>query len=140
MGKITHGKYHLTVRLKTELLYNQLKMLLYIKELIFKKISYDRLIDFLNCCIYLFLITSWIGFTGGSNNNHRGAAVEPLCLPRNPEWGIYTNGHDGYRNYIHGAEYETGSFRGYMKTVHNHDVPCAVCLVHQRSVIKMFPG
>lgn len=99
-------------------------MLLYIKELIFKKSSYDRLIDFLNCCIYLFLITSWIGFTGGSYNNHRGATVEPLCLPRNPECGIYTDGHDGYRNYIHGAEYETGSFRGYMKTVHNHDVPC----------------
>lgn len=91
--------------------------------------------------LYLFIfITSCKGFTGGSYHNHKGAAVEPLCLPRNPEWGMYTDGHDGYRNYIHGAEYESGSFRGYMKKVHNNGVPCAVCLVRQRSVINMFPG
>lgn len=91
--------------------------------------------------LYLFIfITSCKGFTGGSYHNHNGAAVEPLCLPRNPEWGIYIDGHDGPKNYIHGAEYETGSFRGYIKSLQNHDVPCAVCLVRQKSVIMMFPG
>lgn len=33
----------------------------------------------------------------------------------------------------------TGSFRGYLKTVHDHDVTCVVCLVCQRSVVQMFP-
>lgn len=83
---------------------------------------------------------SCVGLTGGSYYTNKGAAVEPLSLPRNPEWGIYIDGHDGQKNYIHGAEYETGSFRGYIKSLQNHDVPCAVCLVRQKSVIMMFPG
>ena len=39
-----------------------------------------------------------------------------------------------------GAEYETETISGYMSTLHDHDVPCAVCLVRKRSVVKMFPG
>lgn len=31
----------------------------------------------------------FIGFVGGSQYTHTGAAVEPLCLPRKPEWGNY---------------------------------------------------
>lgn len=80
------------------------------------------------------------GFTGGSRYTDQGAAVDPLCLPKNPEWGIYTDGHDGYRNYVYGTEYETQTFKGNIKTVHDQDVPCAVCLVHQRSVVQMFPA
>lgn len=48
---------------------------------------------------------------------------------------MYIYGHDGPKNYTHGAEYETGPFRGYMKTLHNHDVPCAVCLVEKLNII-----
>lgn len=81
-----------------------------------------------------------VGFTGGSNYGHNGAAVEPLCLPRNPEWGLYTDGHEGYKAYVYGAEYETETFKGNIQTLHNHDIPCAVCLVRQRSVVQMFPG
>lgn len=47
------------------------------------------------------------GFTGGSFYGHKGAAVEPLCLPTNPEWGIYIDGYDGSKAYVYGAEYET---------------------------------
>ncbi|XP_052704570.1 uncharacterized protein LOC128180488 isoform X2 [Crassostrea angulata] len=78
--------------------------------------------------------------TGGSHFNHKGAAVEPLCLPRDPEWGMYTDGYDGDKNYVYGAEYETQTFKGNIKTVHNHDVPCAVCLVRRKSVVQMFPA
>lgn len=81
-----------------------------------------------------------VGFAGGSQCSHKGAAVEPLCLPRNPEWGMYTDGHEGYKSYVYGAEYETESFKGNIQTLHDHDVPCAVCLVRQRSVVQMFPG
>ena len=80
------------------------------------------------------------GYTGGSSHIHTGAAVEPLCLPRDPEWGIYWDGTEGAKNYVYGAEYETSTLSGYMATLHNHDVPCAMCLVRNRSVVKMFPG
>lgn len=73
------------------------------------------------------------GFTGGSSAGHSGAAVEALCLPRNPEWGSYWDGVQGNKAYVYGA----GS---YMRKVHDHDVPCAVCLVHDRSVLRVFPG
>lgn len=92
---------------------------------------------------YSFIILSFIfdkGFTGGSFYDHKGAAVEPLCLPRNPEWGMYIDGYDGSKAYVYSAEYETYTFKDYIKSLHNHDVPCAVCLVRQRSVVQMFPG
>lgn len=82
----------------------------------------------------------FVGFTGGSYYTYKGAAVEPICLPRNPEWGMYTDGNDGSKNYVFGAEYRTLSLTGNIKRIHNHDVPCAVCLIRQRSVVQMFPG
>lgn len=53
---------------------------------------------------------------------------------------MYTDGHEGYKAYVYGAEYETETFKGNIQTLHNHDIPCAVCLVRQRSVVQMFPG
>lgn len=85
--------------------------------------------------LILFVFNSYAGFTGGSHYGHKGAAVEPLCLPRNPEWGLYNDGLNGTKSYVYGAEYKTGSFRGYIKTVDSHDVPCALCLVRHRSVV-----
>ncbi|XP_048748091.2 uncharacterized protein LOC125660325 [Ostrea edulis] len=77
------------------------------------------------------------GFVGGSHSYHSGAAVEPLCLPRDPEWGLYNNKVDRYRGLVYGAEYETNSF---FRHISNHDVPCAVCLSHGRSVVEVFPA
>ncbi|XP_062580640.1 uncharacterized protein LOC134242556, partial [Saccostrea cucullata] len=80
------------------------------------------------------------GYTGGSHYSHNGAAVEPLCLPRDPEWGIYRDGNEGSKAYVYGAEYETNTFTGHVTSLHDHDVPCAVCLVPNRSVVKVFPA
>nr|XP_011421552.2 uncharacterized protein LOC105324200 [Crassostrea gigas] len=80
------------------------------------------------------------GYTGGSWYDHKGAAVDPLCLPRDPEWGIYSDGDNGGRAFVHGAEYQTHSSPGYLRTLYQHDVPCAVCLRRNRSVVKMFPA
>uniref|UniRef100_K1R6D8 Short-chain collagen C4 n=1 Tax=Magallana gigas TaxID=29159 RepID=K1R6D8_MAGGI len=80
------------------------------------------------------------GYVGGSLFSHTGAAVEPLCLPRNPEWGDYRDETDGAKAYIYGAEYQTGDSAGKLIKLHDHDVPCAVCLVRNRSVVKMFPA
>lgn len=70
----------------------------------------------------------------------QGAAVDPLCLPRDPEWGVYRDGVDKFRASVYGAEYETNTAVGILPTVHMHDVPCAVCLLHSTSIVKMFPG
>lgn len=81
-----------------------------------------------------------VGYVGGSHYSHSGGAVEPLCLPRNPEWGIYKDGTKGGKAYIYGAEYETSELTRYMRKLHDHDVPCAVCLRRNKSAVKMFPG
>ena len=80
------------------------------------------------------------GFAGGSYHTNSGGAVDPLCLPRDPELGMYRDGTDGYKSYMYGAEYQTHKFNDYLSSFHNHDVPCAVCLTRNRSVVKMFPG
>lgn len=99
-----------------------------------------ELLNFQTVVFIFSFITPCAGYTGGSHYSHKGAAVEPLCLPRNPEWGMYTGGYDGLKNYVYGAEYKTKTFTGYIQTIHDHDVPCAVCLVRQRTVVQMFPG
>ncbi|XP_034318267.2 uncharacterized protein [Magallana gigas] len=80
------------------------------------------------------------GYTGGSWYSNKGAAVDLLCLPRDPEWGIYTDGDDDSRARVYGAEYETQASPGYIRTFYQHDVPCAVCLLRNKSVVKMFPA
>lgn len=86
------------------------------------------------------LLTNRLGYIGGSSAGHSGAAVEPLCLPRDPEWGIYRDGTDGYKAYVYGTEYETRTAPGSLTTLQDHDAPCAVCLVRNRSIVRMFPG
>ncbi|XP_065924104.1 uncharacterized protein [Magallana gigas] len=80
------------------------------------------------------------GYVGGSHFNNRGAAVEPLCLPRNPQWLRYRDGIENERAYVHGAEYETRTSSGGLRGVHDQDVPCAVCLKRKRFVVNMFPA
>ncbi|XP_062618603.1 uncharacterized protein LOC134280200 [Saccostrea cucullata] len=80
------------------------------------------------------------GYAAGSHYTHKGAAVDPLCLPRNPEWGEYIDGHDGSKAFIYGAEYETSGFTSRFNPYQDQDVPCAICLFKKRSVVQMFPG
>lgn len=82
-----------------------------------------------------------LGYTGSSWPDHKGSAVD-LCLPRDPEWGGggYSDGNDGNKAYVFGAEYETDTSPKNLLKLHDHDIPCAVCLRRNRSVIKMFPG
>lgn len=90
-------------------------------------------------CYYIFF--SFLeGYTGGSWYTNKGAAVDALCLPRDPEWGNYRDGTDGDKAYVLGAEYQTYDSLGNLRKLHNHDVPCAVCFRRNRSVVRMFPG
>lgn len=80
------------------------------------------------------------GYTGGSWYTNKGAGVDTLCLPRDPEWGNYRDGTDGHKAYVFGAEYQTYDSLGNLRKLHDHDVPCAVCFRRNRSVVRMFPG
>lgn len=56
------------------------------------------------------------GYTGGSWHDHKGAAVDPLCLPRDPEWGIYSDVSDEGKAFVYGAEYQTFDSPEYLRT------------------------
>lgn len=66
--------------------------------------------------------------------------VDILCLPKDPEWGEYTDGTNGDKAYVYGAEYETATSPGKQHSLYQHDVLCAVCLFKNGSVVNMFPG
>ena len=80
------------------------------------------------------------GYAGGSHYTHAGGAANYLCLPKDPTWSHYKDGHDG-GHLIYGTEYEFGSrAREYFdKDLHNQDVPCAVCKT-KRSNVLMIPA
>jgi len=79
------------------------------------------------------------GRAGGADRL-QGGGTGPLCLPPNPNYLPSING-DQDRSYMHGAEYWTPTDSG--SHIHgrlNHDVPCAVCYVSQRSSVYMVPA
>ncbi|KAK3099862.1 hypothetical protein FSP39_010861, partial [Pinctada imbricata] len=81
------------------------------------------------------------GYVGGSYWTHKGAAVDYLCMPKNPDWNYeYTNGTSGYKGYVFGAEYETYNYIGIGKSDHNYDVPCAVCRTVGSTSVLAVPG
>ena len=54
---------------------------------------------------------------------------------------IYEKHHSGgRRSRIYGAEYQTHSDGIYPNSLHDHDVPCAVCHVTTRASQMMIPG
>ncbi|KAK3091479.1 hypothetical protein FSP39_020140 [Pinctada imbricata] len=61
-------------------------------------------------------------------------------MPKDPEWGIYTDGTDGDKAFLHGAEYEFSTLTDSRKSLHNNDVPCAVCKVNGRSASMLLPA
>lgn len=81
-----------------------------------------------------------VGFVSGSFLTTNGGAADPICLPSDPEWGIYKDRVEGYKAEVYGAVYKTNDFNNNFRGMHGHPVPCAMCLVRNRSVVKMFPG
>ncbi|KAK3084212.1 hypothetical protein FSP39_010144 [Pinctada imbricata] len=61
-------------------------------------------------------------------------------MPTDPEWGLHTDGSEGDKAYLYGAEYEFYSVKDSRKSLEDHDVPCAVCKVNKRSSIMMLPA
>ena len=84
------------------------------------------------------------GITAGSHYTHSGGGSNYLCMPRDPEWGKTTPGFQS-GGHLYGAEYEIPSSndpfsKANAQSLHDNDVPCAVCHVASRSTKLMIPA
>ncbi|XP_078619150.1 uncharacterized protein LOC144886395 [Branchiostoma floridae x Branchiostoma japonicum] len=82
------------------------------------------------------------GIAGGTHYSHSGGGANYVCLPKDPEWGVFTDGNQGSA-YMYGAEYQVDEFGNSPfqgASVYDHDVPCAVCHVASRGSKLMIPA
>ncbi|XP_074630062.1 uncharacterized protein LOC141888906 [Acropora palmata] len=81
------------------------------------------------------------GIMGGEHYTHYGGGSQYLCLPRNPKYDKYQNGHQS-AGYVYGTEYEVSQYNGnpFARNLHDHDAPCAVCFVQSRGSMLMMPA
>ena len=85
----------------------------------------------------------YAGRAAGSHYSEQGGGANYLCLPEEPQYSTYTAGTQTGRAYLYGAEYQTGQGTGYngpLISVHDHDVPCAVCYTSARGTVVMIPA
>ena len=78
---------------------------------------------------------------GGELYGHPGGGANYLCLPHNPKYDKYKNGHQT-SGYVYGTEYEVGDYNGdpFKRNLENHDAPCVVCFVKSRGSMLMMPA
>ena len=77
---------------------------------------------------------------GGPSYNHPGGGSNPQCLPLDPNFLTPISGSQT-RALIYGAEYETNTdSNSYLHGRHDHDVPCAICHVSNRTAVYMVPA
>jgi len=82
--------------------------------------------------------TIYSGVVAGSWFQHEEAAVDPLCLPPNPQ---YLKTQPGYQAYVtlYGAEYQTHSPSPLEQSL-NRNIPCALCQAYGRTNKIMIPS
>ena len=82
-----------------------------------------------------------LGIMGGEFYTHPGGGANYLCLPHNPKYDKYQDGHQ-YAGYMYGTEYEVSSYSGvpFKRSLHDHDAPCVVCFVKSRGSMLMMPA
>ena len=79
------------------------------------------------------------GRAGGSHYQHAGAA-NYLCMPNNPQYSSYAPGVQG-KNYVYSTEYQLhDAGLPIFCSMHDHNVPCAVCSVQVRGRLLMIPA
>ena len=78
----------------------------------------------------------YAGRAGGSHYSTLGGASNYLCMPNDPEYGIYTSGVQSWSN-VDGVEMQSRD--GPLRAFHLHNVPCAVCYT-QRETTVMIPA
>ena len=75
------------------------------------------------------------GKMGATVFSSRGGTANHICMPDNPEYSRYNTGVHGY-SLVYGTEYEV-NVKG-SNTQHN--APCAVCYVFNKSTFIMYPS
>jgi len=80
----------------------------------------------------------YTGVMGGDFYNTKGGAARYICLPRTPVYDGEVSGVGSSRGYVYPVEYEIND--GPLADSYDHDVPCTVCRVPDRSVMIMVPG
>ncbi|XP_068731423.1 short-chain collagen C4-like [Montipora capricornis] len=81
------------------------------------------------------------GIIGGEWHNHYGGGANYLCLPHNPKYDKYKDGHQ-YSGYIYGTEYQVSQYNGdpFKRNIHEHEAVCVVCFVKSRGSMLMMPA
>ena len=84
----------------------------------------------------------YAGRAAGTNHQDKGGGANYLCLPVHPQYSTYTAGIQGGRAYLHEVEYETGGSgeTGPLRSLNDHNVPCAVCYASTRETVVMIPA
>ncbi|XP_019617292.1 PREDICTED: short-chain collagen C4-like [Branchiostoma belcheri] len=81
------------------------------------------------------------GVAGGTHYTEPGGGTNYQCLPTDPQWGQYQDGVQGYKAYMYGAEYKLVTNVPFGSTsLHQNNVPCAVCYVPTRGSKLMIPA
>ena len=81
------------------------------------------------------------GRVGGPRYNHAGGGSNPQCLPLDPNFLTLISGSQTHRALMYGAEYETlTDSNSHVHGRQDHDVPCAVCHVSNRTAVYMVPA
>ena len=78
---------------------------------------------------------------GGEFYNHHGGGANYLCLPHNPKYDKYKDGHQT-AGCVYGTEYEVSQYSGnpFKRNLHDHEAPCVVCFVKSRGSMLMMPA
>eukprot|EP00058_Branchiostoma_floridae_P013334 XP_002598822.1 hypothetical protein BRAFLDRAFT_74501 [Branchiostoma floridae] len=81
------------------------------------------------------------GIAGGAHYQQTGGGANYVCLPKDPEWGVFTVG-DQQSAYMYGAEYQLARGNNPFQGVsgYQYDVTCAVCHVASRGSKLMIPA
>ena len=74
------------------------------------------------------------GLAAGTSFDHSGGGANYLCITEQPQY--LSNTKPTFRSELYGAEYQSPVFG----SLHDHNVPCAVCFTSQRSSKLMIPG
>ena len=80
----------------------------------------------------------YAGRAAGSWWNEVGGGANYLCLPEQPENSTFTAGSQGGRALLYGTEFQTST--GPLRSVYQHNVPCAVCYTSARETVVMIPA
>ena len=82
------------------------------------------------------------GQTGKASHSTTGGGINYQCFPNNPQYSGYISGQIGSQGNL-GSKvtavdyYDTSTTIG---TTNRHVVPCAVCVVNTRSMLRMIPA